>query len=94
MRCWADRSGAHSSRSIPARIAAMISTAWAAPWASACMSRASLIVNPSKPSRSRSVPPIIVRDNVAGSVEAERAWEALGFAVVEQVRLRPLVPAR
>ena len=28
--------------------------------------------------------------NVAGSVEAERAWEALGFAIVEQVRLRSL----
>ncbi|MEO6527009.1 MAG: GNAT family N-acetyltransferase [Gemmatimonadaceae bacterium] len=26
--------------------------------------------------------------NVAGSVEAERAWDALGFTVVEQVRLR------
>ena len=32
--------------------------------------------------------------NVAGSVEAERAWEALGFTVVEQVRLRSLAPAR
>jgi len=32
--------------------------------------------------------------NVAGSVDAERAWEALGFAVVEQVRLRSLVPTR
>lgn len=32
--------------------------------------------------------------NVAGSVDAERAWEALGFAVVEQVRLRSLAPAR
>ena len=32
--------------------------------------------------------------NVAGSVEAERAWEALGFAVVEQVRLRSLTPER
>ena len=30
---------------------------------------------------------------VAGSVDAERAWEALGFEVVEQVRLRAL-PAR
>src|SRR3954468_15633334 len=28
--------------------------------------------------------------NVAGSADAERAWEALGFAVVEQVRLRSL----
>jgi ribosomal protein S18 acetylase RimI-like enzyme len=28
--------------------------------------------------------------NVAGSVEAERAWEALGFTIVEQVRLRSL----
>src|SRR6476620_3906479 len=32
--------------------------------------------------------------NVAGSVEAERAWEALGFTVVEQVRLRALAPTR
>jgi GNAT superfamily N-acetyltransferase len=28
--------------------------------------------------------------NVAGSVAAERAWAALGFAVVEQVRVRKL----
>ena len=28
--------------------------------------------------------------NVAGSVAAERAWDALGFAIVEQVRLRPI----
>jgi GNAT superfamily N-acetyltransferase len=28
--------------------------------------------------------------NVAGSVAAERAWSALGFAVVEQVRVRNL----
>ena len=28
--------------------------------------------------------------NVAGSVAAERAWDALGFAIVEQVRLRSL----
>jgi ribosomal protein S18 acetylase RimI-like enzyme len=32
--------------------------------------------------------------NVAGSVDAERAWEALGFSVVEQVRLRSLAPTR
>ena len=32
--------------------------------------------------------------NVAGSIAAERAWEALGFAIVEQVRLRSLVPVR
>ena len=32
--------------------------------------------------------------NVAGSIDAEGAWEALGFAVVEQVRLRSLVPKR
>jgi ribosomal protein S18 acetylase RimI-like enzyme len=32
--------------------------------------------------------------NVAGSVAAERAWEALGFAVVEQVRLRSIAPTR
>jgi ribosomal protein S18 acetylase RimI-like enzyme len=31
--------------------------------------------------------------NVAGSDAAERAWDALGFAVVEQVRLRSLPPA-
>ena len=31
--------------------------------------------------------------NVAGSEAAERAWDALGFAVVEQVRLRSLPPA-
>ena len=30
--------------------------------------------------------------NVAGSEAAERAWNALGFAVVEQVRLRSLNP--
>lgn len=32
--------------------------------------------------------------NIAGSVTAERAWDALGFAIVEQVRLRhlPLAP--
>jgi GNAT superfamily N-acetyltransferase len=30
--------------------------------------------------------------NVAGSEAAERAWDALGFAVVEQVRLRSLAP--
>ena len=53
IRRWAGRSGAHRSRSIPARIAAMISTAWAAPWASACMSSASLIVNPPKPELGR-----------------------------------------
>ena len=28
--------------------------------------------------------------NVAGSAEAEGAWSALGFGVVEQVRVRPL----
>jgi GNAT superfamily N-acetyltransferase len=28
--------------------------------------------------------------NVAGSTSAERAWESLGFAIVEQVRLRHL----
>ena len=32
--------------------------------------------------------------NVAGSESAERAWDALGFAVVEQVRLRSIAPAR
>jgi GNAT superfamily N-acetyltransferase len=32
--------------------------------------------------------------NVAGSEAAERAWDALGFAVVEQVRLRSLSPLR
>ena len=32
--------------------------------------------------------------NVAGSAAAERAWEAMGFAVVEQVRFRQLGPAR
>ncbi len=32
--------------------------------------------------------------NVAGSIAAERAWEALGFAVVEQVRLRSIAPTR
>ena len=32
------------------------------------MSSASLIVNPPKPNRSRSVPPITVRDSVAGRV--------------------------
>jgi aminoglycoside 6'-N-acetyltransferase I len=31
--------------------------------------------------------------NVAGSETAERAWDALGFAVVEQVRLRSIAPA-
>jgi len=31
--------------------------------------------------------------NVAGSVAAERAWEALGFSIVEQVRLRSIAPA-
>ena len=31
--------------------------------------------------------------NVAGSVAAERAWEAMGFTVVEQVRLRQLGPS-
>jgi ribosomal protein S18 acetylase RimI-like enzyme len=30
--------------------------------------------------------------NVAGSEAAERAWDALGFAVVEQVRLRAIAP--
>src|SRR5215207_2631058 len=30
--------------------------------------------------------------NVVGSAAAERAWEALGFAVVEQVRLRSIAP--
>ena len=46
----------------------MISTAWAAPWASACMSSASLIVIPSKPSSPRSVPSNTARDRVAGRV--------------------------
>ena len=32
--------------------------------------------------------------NVAGSVAAERAWEALGFSIVEQVRLRSIAPTR
>lgn len=32
--------------------------------------------------------------NVAGSVAAERAWNALGFAIVEQVRFRQLAPVR
>ena len=30
--------------------------------------------------------------NVVGSESAERAWDALGFAVVEQVRLRSIAP--
>jgi len=32
--------------------------------------------------------------NVAGSEAAERAWEALGFAIVEQVRVRTVSPIR
>jgi hypothetical protein len=32
--------------------------------------------------------------NVAGSEAAERAWDALGFSIVEQVRLRSLAPIR
>jgi ribosomal protein S18 acetylase RimI-like enzyme len=32
--------------------------------------------------------------NVVGSVAAERAWDALGFGIVEQVRLRSLRPPR
>ena len=32
--------------------------------------------------------------NVVGSAAAERAWEALGFAIVEHVRLRTLAPLR
>ena len=30
--------------------------------------------------------------NVAGSEAAERAWDALGFTIVEQVRLRTISP--
>jgi GNAT superfamily N-acetyltransferase len=32
--------------------------------------------------------------NVAGSIDAERAWDALGFTIVEQVRFRELGPVR
>src|SRR5215213_1268592 len=32
--------------------------------------------------------------NVAGSTAAERAWDALGFAIVEHVRLRAIAPLR
>ena len=32
--------------------------------------------------------------NVAGSMAAERAWDALGFEIVEQVRFRQIPPAR
>jgi ribosomal protein S18 acetylase RimI-like enzyme len=32
--------------------------------------------------------------NVAGSEAAERAWDALGFAIVEQVRMRTISPIR
>lgn len=32
--------------------------------------------------------------NVAGSEAAEGAWDALGFAIVEQVRLRAVAPSR
>ena len=32
--------------------------------------------------------------NVAGSAAAERTWEALGFAIVEHVRLRAIAPLR
>ena len=32
--------------------------------------------------------------NVAGSEAAERAWDALGFEVVEQVRVRTISPIR
>jgi len=32
--------------------------------------------------------------NVAGSEAAERAWSALGFTIVEQVRLREIPPSR
>jgi hypothetical protein len=32
--------------------------------------------------------------NVAGSAEAEGAWGALGFEVVEQVRVRSVTPER
>jgi hypothetical protein len=30
--------------------------------------------------------------NVAGSEAAERAWDALGFSIVEQVRVRTISP--
>lgn len=32
--------------------------------------------------------------NVAGSEAAEGAWDALGFAIIEQVRLRAVAPSR
>jgi GNAT superfamily N-acetyltransferase len=43
--------------------------------------------------RARGLDPMRLH-NVAGSEAAERAWDALGFAVVEQVRLRSLSPLR
>jgi len=32
--------------------------------------------------------------NVAGSPDAEGAWNALGFEIVEQVRVRSVTPGR
>ena len=78
---------------MPARIAAMTSTAWAAPWARACMSSASLIVSPRKPSPSRSVPPMTVRDSVAGSVASPVSAGTATWADITS-RAPAAIPAR
>ena len=68
MRACATGSPMHSSRSTPARIAAITSMTWASPWGSAPMSRASVIVRPRNPRSSRTRSCITARDSVAGSV--------------------------
>ena len=67
MRRCATRSAVARSRSTPASSEASTSTAWEAPWASACMSSASVIETPSKPSSSRSKSLMTRRDRVDGN---------------------------
>jgi ribosomal protein S18 acetylase RimI-like enzyme len=76
----------------PARYA-YVSSAYVRPESRRCGVLRALVNEAERWSRARGLEQMRLH-NVAGSVAAERAWEALGFAVVEQVRLRSIAPTR
>ncbi len=57
------------------------------------MSKASLMVSPRKPSPSRSVPPMTIRDSVAGSVESPVSAGTATWADITS-RAPAAIPAR
>jgi GNAT superfamily N-acetyltransferase len=76
----------------PARYA-YVSSVYVRPESRRCGVLRALVNEAERWSRARGLEQMRLH-NVAGSVAAERAWEALGFAVVEQVRLRSIAPTR